>query len=438
MLPDSLSIAIVEDDPVMGESLNQGLELEGCRVSWWRTGAEALAGLRAAAAPDVVICDIRLPDMSGEDVFRRLAADAASPPFLFMTAYGEIDQAVALIRAGGGDYVTKPFVFNDLLARARALAGRRPPANGGILGVSPAMRRVEAMIARVAARSSPVLLTGETGAGKEVCARLLHGLGSDATQPFIAVNCAAIPHALLESEMFGHEKGAFTGALARHAGYAERARRGTLFLDEVAELPLALQAKLLRLLDERRFARVGGETAVPFEARIVCATHRDLSEEVAAGRFRQDLYYRINVVAIEVPPLRDRPADIVLLLNQFFAEIAPHSNTALHGFSSLTEEAALAYPWPGNVRELRNRVERAATLALGEWLMPSDLFPEAARASDDEAPRGLAAARDAAERREIERALRDSGGHVGEAAKRLGIARTTLWERMRRLSIRSR
>lgn len=438
MLPEALSIAIVEDDPIMGESLNQYLELEGCRVAWWRTGREALAGLEQAA-PDLVICDIRLPDMSGEDVFRRVATDAAAPPFLFMTAYGQIDQAVSLIRAGGGDYVAKPFELDDLITRARALVMRRPGHATGVLGVSEAMRRVEMLVARVAQRGTPVLFTGETGVGKEVCAHHLHALAHGTAQPFVAVNCAAIPENLLESEMFGHERGAFTGASSRHLGYAERARSGTLFLDEVAELPLALQAKLLRILDERSFYRLGGEAIVPFRARVVCATHRDLATEIAAGRFREDLYYRINVVTLNVLPLRERVADIRLLLARFFAELAPGANPALRGISSLAEEAAVAHAWPGNIRELRNRVERAVTLAAGEWLMPGDLFPESdARARDadaDAGARSLASVRDAAERHEIERALRETDGQIGEAARVLGVSRTTLWERMRRFSI---
>lgn len=436
MLPDAVSIAVIEDDPIMGESLNQYLELEGCRVEWWRTGREALAGLNRHV-PDVVICDICLPDMSGEDIFRQLSAEAAAPPFLFMTAYGQIDQAVSLISAGAGDYVTKPFELGDLVARARALIARRPIAAEGALGVSQQMCRIESLIGRIAGRSTPVLFTGETGSGKEICARYLHSVSAAAEQPFVAVNCAAIPENLLESEVFGHERGAFTGASNRHLGYAERAQAGTLFLDEVAELPLLLQAKLLRLLDQRSFHRVGGEALIPFRARVVCATHRDLATEVAAGRFREDLYYRINVVTIAIPPLRERPDDIQLLMNRFFSELAPEANPDLRGVSSSAETAALAHPWPGNVRELRNRLERAIALAAGPWLLPGDLFPDMARPATPQplAGRSLAAVRDEAERQEIERALQATGGQISEAAKALGISRTTLWERMRRFAI---
>jgi transcriptional regulator with PAS, ATPase and Fis domain len=280
------------------------------------------------------------------------------------------------------------------------------------------MRAVEALLRRIARHPSPVLFTGETGVGKEVCARLLHAVSGFGDEPFMAVNCAAIPDNLLESEVFGHEKGAFTGASSRHLGYAERARRGCLFLDEVAELPLMLQAKLLRLVEDRGCYRVGGETHVPFLARLVCATNRALPAEVAAGRFREDLFYRINVVTIEVPPLRERRDDIPWLMRRLFAGLAQGIETRVRGISSFAEEAAVAHPWPGNVRELRNRLERGIALTASEWLMPGDLFPEAHRQTTDRGDRvrRLSAARDAAERREIERALRETAGQLGGAA----------------------
>lgn len=436
MLHEPLSIAVVEDDPIMGESLNQCLTLEGYRVAWWRTGEEALASIQATA-PDLVICDIRLPDISGADIFHKVAANSEAPPFLFMTAFGQIDQAVALMRAGAGDYLTKPFEIDNLLARARALVMRRSAVRNFTLGVSSSIIDTEELIRRIAPHPSPVLLAGETGVGKEICAHLLHAESTFATEPFMAVNCAAIPDNLLESEVFGHEKGAFTGAMNRHLGYAERAQQGTLFLDEVAELPLPLQAKLLRLIEEKSFYRVGGEKPIQFRARVVCATNRDLVAEVASGRFREDLLYRINVVTIDVPPLRERREDIQWLLARFFGELAS-SHPRLRGISSMAEEAALAYSWPGNARELRNRLERAVALADGEWIMPSDLFPERHRAlkvAVDLPMLSLSAARDAAEKREIERGLRQTNGQIGEAAKLLGISRTTLWERMRRFGL---
>jgi DNA-binding NtrC family response regulator len=436
MSHESLSIAVIEDDPIMGESLNQSLTLEGFDVAWWRTGEEALQSLQTAA-PDLVICDIRLPDISGEEVFRKVSARSEAPPFLFMTAFGQIDQAVDLMRAGAGDYLTKPFEIEALLTRARALVMRRPSSRAFTLGVSQIMKDTEELIRRIAPHPSPVLFAGETGVGKDICARLLHAESAFADEPFMAVNCAAIPDNLLESEVFGHEKGAFTGAASRHLGYAERAQRGTLFLDEVAELPLALQAKLLRLVEDKSFHRVGGERPIAFRARMVCASNRDLAAEVAAGRFREDLLYRINVVTIDVPPLRERPPDVQWLLTRFFAEFR-QSNERLRGISTMAEEAALDHSWPGNVRELRNRLERAVALADKEWIMPGDLFPEKGRpdkTADTSPTLSLSAARDAAEKREIERGLRQVQGQIGEAAKLLGISRTTLWERMRRFGL---
>jgi DNA-binding NtrC family response regulator len=289
----------------------------------------------------------------------------------------------------------------------------------------------------LAPRSLPVLFTGETGTGKEVCARFLHNVSPAATEPFMAVNCAAIPSELLESELFGHERGAFSGAHQRHLGYAERARGGILFLDEIAAMPLALQAKMLRVLEERSFHRVGGESPIPLRARIVCATSAILDGEARRGVFREDLLYRINAVTVELPPLRERPEDISWLLSRYFSLFADHTETELRGISSMAEGVALSHLWRGNVRELRNRVERAVNLANGPWIMPADIFPELSNAVLDgvDPMLPLAAVRDAAEKRQIERVLRETAGHLGVAAKRLEISRTTLWEKMRRYGI---
>jgi len=430
---DARLIDIIEDDPLMGESLAQSLSLEGATIRWWRSGEEALAGLAEAPTADAIVCDIRLPDMSGEAVFVRLSRTLPGAPILFMTAYGEIDQAVRLMRLGAADYVTKPFEMEDFFDRLQALMSPRADDSAAVLGVSPAMRAVERLLARLAAQAGPVLITGETGVGKEVAARRLHELASPAA-PFVAVNCAAIPAELLESELFGHERGAFTGAAQRHLGYAERARDGVLFLDEIGDMPLALQAKLLRLLDQRSFTRVGGESLVPFRARVVAATNRDLDAAVRRGAFRQDLLFRLNTFPIDLPPLRSRPDDIEWLLDRFFAAAGAEGATGLRGVSALARDAALAHDWPGNVRELRNRVERALALAVGDWLMPADLFPQAGAPRAE--PGGpLADIRDAAERRAILSALRDTGGQMAETARLLGIARTTLWEKMKRLGI---
>jgi two-component system, NtrC family, response regulator HydG len=430
-------IAIVEDDEIMGASLVQRLEIEGARPTWWRRGADATAALRAARASfDAVVCDIRLPDRDGEAVFRETAAAGSPPPFLFITAYGDIDQAVRLLRSGGGDYLTKPFAIDVFLARLAAIA-RSPDdvAATGALGVSAAMRAIEDTLGRIAGSDLPVLIFGETGVGKEIAARLLHACSPRAAEPFVAVNCAAIPGDLLESEVFGHERGAFTGAVARHAGHAERARAGTLFLDEIGDMPLHMQAKLLRLIEDGFFLRVGGESPVPFRARVVSASHQDLEAAAAAGRFRRDLLYRLNTVTVAIPPLRARPDDAVWLLRRFFQAATEARPGSLRGIGPLAEEVAAAHPWPGNVRELRNRVERAVALARGPVLTPADLFPEQAEPPSGSALAPLHEVRDAAERRQIMRALDETGGRIGEAARRLGISRTTLWEKMQRLGV---
>ncbi|CAG1015671.1 Transcriptional regulatory protein ZraR [Rhizobiaceae bacterium] len=439
MPPERARVAVVEDDLVMGGSIVQRLELEGWDVTWWQTGRAAVSGLSGiAGAFELVICDIRLPDMSGEAVFEEMARQPNTPPFLFVTGFAEIDQAVRLMRSGAVDFMTKPFPMDDFLKRIAA--SRRSTRSGMrlkdyVLGRSPAIQHAEDLIHRYASHDLPVLITGETGSGKEVAARLLHQVSPRSEEPFVAVNCAAIPADLLESEIFGHEKGAFTGAHQRHLGYAERARGGTLFLDEIGDMPPALQAKLLRLIESASLTRLGGEAAVPFRARIVAATHRNLAPGQASG-FREDLYFRLAVLPVEIPPLRQRPEDIVWLLDRFLETAVARSDVRIRGFSALTEEAALAHPWPGNVRELRNRIDRAVALTASEWIMPGDLFPDRPGTQAATGFLPLADVRDAAERRQIERALEQTGGQVIKAAELLGVGRSTLWEKMTRLGIR--
>ena len=428
-------IGLVEDDQIMGESLVQRLALEGVTVKWWQRGRDAVREIPNSRL-EAIVCDIRLPDLNGENVFREAARSSNVPPFLFITGHGDIDQAVRLMRSGAVDYLTKPFEIDDFLIRIGELMGPREASGTHVLGLSPKMKELEHLLTRVAKVNSTVLISGETGSGKEVAARYLHAVSGTDNRPFIAVNCAAIPGDLLESELLGHEKGAFTGASQRHLGYAERAGEGVLFLDEIGELRSELQAKLLRLIEDKSFYRVGGERPVPFKGRLVVATNADLHKLVQAGRFREDLYYRINVVSAKIPPLRVRQQDIPWLMERFFAESASRTETSLKGISSLAEEAALSYDWPGNVRELRNRMERAVALGLGQWVMPGDMFPEQSDETASALEMGsLEDVRQSAEKRHILRALAATSGEVGAASKLLGIGRTTLWEKMRRLGL---
>lgn len=430
------AVVIIEDDEVLGGALNQRLRLEGFQPRWARTLAEGEVLLRAAPRPLCVLCDMRLPDGSGEELLLRLMPSLGAVPVIAMTAFGGVEQAVRLMRAGADDYLTKPFEMEQVLAKLESFAGP-PPApdlTGQVGWASPPMQALDGALQRLAGALAPVLLLGESGAGKEVAARRLHSLGPRAAEPFVALNCAAIPRDLLESEVFGHERGAFTGAADRRPGAAERAGRGTLLLDEVAELEPALQAKLLRLLEDRRFLRVGGAREIPLDARIIAATNADLAGRVAEGRFRGDLYYRLAVVELHVPPLRERPEDLPGLARALLTESARQAaRSGLH-LTEAAEAAMAAHPWPGNVRELRNRIERAALLAPDERLTPADIFPGANR-TEVSAPLTLAEARDAAEREHIRRVLARCEGRMAEAARALGIARTTLWERAKRLGI---
>jgi DNA-binding NtrC family response regulator len=433
-------VLVIEDDDVLGPSLMHRLRLEGFAPSLATRAREALAMIereRFAA----VVSDVRLPDGDGEALYRRAMAHLGDTPILFITAFGDIGQAVRLVKAGASDYLTKPFDTGVLVEKLAALVHRRPtgPARSGDDAPvirSEALRRLDRQLERVAATAAPVLIGGESGAGKEIAARRLHAFSGRA--PFVAVNCAAIPAELAESTLFGHEKGAFTGAVARHVGYFEEAGAGTLFLDEIGELPLPLQAKLLRVLQERSFRRVGGAADLPFQARLVTASNVDLRARVAERSFREDLLFRIAVVELAVPPLRERPEDILGLFHAFVPRIASEYGVSPPTIAADVEPALLAHPWPGNARELRNRVARALALAEGGGIAAGDLFPERDLDADGDAGTEMAtleAARDDAERQAIAAALRSAGGRIGAAAAALGISRVTLWSKMKRLGM---
>ena len=428
----AIRVLLIEDDAVLGGALVQRLRLEGFVVTHAADGAQALAALRRER-PDFVLSDIRLPDGSGEDLYRRALPHLGRTPIVFATAFADLGQAVRLVRAGADDYLTKPFDVDALVNRIRTLM----PSMGGEgqalgFGLSPATARLATDLQRLAARDVPVLLLGETGVGKEVAARLLHEASSRANEPFVAVNCGAVPRELMESQFFGHERGAFTGASGAHAGWFEEAGAGTLFLDEIGELDPRLQTALLRVLQDGHFRRLGARQDQRFRGRVVAATNADLGARIAERSFRQDLYYRLAVVELRVPPLRERPEEVMPLARSFVQQAAERQGLPTPVLADEAGPALLAHDWPGNVRELRNRIERAMALSDGQALCAADLFPE--RALDEPGPaHTLADARDRAELAQIERALAQSDGRLAEAAQRLGVSRTTLWKRRKKL-----
>ncbi len=431
-------LCLVEDDAIMGESLCDRFHLEGFEVDWRRTAGEAARAI-ASRPYGVVISDVRLADRSGEALFSEVKASVPSaPPFIFITAYASVDRAVALLKEGAADYVTKPFDLDELVSKVRSIAGGRSgPGDDFELGVSGAMRRITQTIPRVARHASAVLVTGESGVGKERVAQLIHRRGSPEGAPFVAVNCGALAETLLEAELFGYERGAFTGAVRAHKGLLEAADGGTLFLDEIGDMPLAMQVKLLRVLQERRLMRVGGTVPISVRFKLICATHRDLRKMVEEGRFREDLFFRINVIQLRVPPLRDRPEDILWFARRFLMESAEVHGVPRFTLSSAAEEALVGYPWPGNLRELRHAIERACILSTSPVIEPSLLFEEG-MLTEERKTNGTSLASYLAEceRRYIERVLEESGGQMAKAAAELGISRKNLWEKLRKLGIR--
>jgi formate hydrogenlyase transcriptional activator len=456
MQADAATVLIVDDQPLNIDLLEQELAAAGYRTVAAR-GGEAAIALARERAPELILLDVMMPGIDGYETCRRLKADAAtrSIPVIFLTALKETFEKVRAFELGAVDYVTKPFESEELLARVgahvalrreieahrrskatiRALVEQsRGDADGALVGDSPALARVRELIDRVAGSDSTVLVTGETGTGKELVARALHAQGARRERPLVKLNCAALPRELVESELFGHEKGAFTGALAQRRGRFELADGGSLLLDEVGELPPEAQAKLLRVLQEREFERVGGTRPLRVDVRVIAATNRDLRAEVAAGRFRADLFYRLNVFPIALPPLRERREDIVPLMRNAVTRLARRLGRQVDGLAPGFVECARAYDWPGNVRELENVIERALIMSRGGLLDASEALLPASPAT---AP--ARASLMAAERLHIVAALEAAAwtieGQAG-AAQALGLHASTLRGRMRKLGIR--
>lgn len=449
---------VIDDESSIRWVLGRALESEGYRVETFASSEEALARL-AERVPHVLISDIRLPGGDGFALLAEVRRRHPGLPVIVVTAHTDLPNALAAYGGGAFEYLPKPLDLDELAAVVdRALRGcAAPPAAPArapaetLLGEDPAMQRLFRALGRLARSPSDVLILGETGTGKELVARTLHAYGPRASGPFVAVNAAAIPGELLESELFGHERGAFTGATGPRAGRFEQARGGTLFLDEIGDMPMDLQTRLLRVLAEREFYRLGGARAVSVEARVLAATHRDLLRLVREGRFREDLYHRLNAVEIRVPPLRERPGDIPLLLRHYLAEAARELGTAPKSLADDALERLRAWSWPGNVRELQNLCRRLTLEVPGVVIVADDL-PESLRGAKEARAeavplpdwegglrgwlRGCAEEDFARTLRRLdalalEEALARAGGSAARAARLLGVGRSTIYRRLR-------
>ena len=453
-----LDVLLVDDEPTIRLSVGDALRSAGHRVCLAGDGAEALESLNNELF-DVVVTDVRLPKTDGLEIFRRAKEMSPGTAVLLVTAYGDVADAVNALKEGAQDYVTKPFDNEEMVLRIERAGeqlalkrqldqARKELESSGmdarIVGSSPGMRRLLDRVATMGASDAPVLISGESGSGKELVARSLHTVSPRKDRPFVAINCAAFPETLIEAELFGHERGAFTGAVRRREGRFKAANGGTLFLDEVAELPLMVQAKLLRVLQDGTIEPLGTNTPLKVDVRIISATHRNLKERISEALFREDLYYRLNVLDIRVPPLRERRSDLPVLvehfLRKFLGDEADLPSISPRAWAALSE-----YDFPGNVRELEHAIQHALVLSRGETIdiqhLPEDVAGQ--HLPSDQAPepgglRPLATAVKEFEREYLQRALGIAEGKKTRAAELLGISRKNLWEKMRALNLSER
>jgi nitrogen regulation protein NR(I) len=458
-------VLVADDELNMRRVLEAILRREGYDVITAANGAEALGGMSANI--HTVITDLKMPGLDGMGLLKRLSIDYPDVPVVMITAHGSVENAVEAVKLGAFDYLEKPFEqeqIRQVVAKAintyalsRKDARPEEPSERGrfrLVGQSPAIRQIYAVVEKVANTPSTVLISGESGTGKELIARALHENSKRHAGPFIKINCAAIPKTLMESELFGYDKGAFTGAVGAKPGRFELAHGGTLFLDEIGEIPVEMQVKLLRVLQESEFERVGGIKTIKVDVRLVTATNRDLLEEIGAGNFREDLFYRLNVVPIQIPPLRERREDIPLLADHFIAKFNERLKKQIVAISPEAVEQLVAYNWPGNIRELENLMERTILFCEGPEIRVSDLPPEivgtsvaasAAAAVDGEARPAAGSLKEAVraetervERELIQRALDATGGNVTQAARKLKISRKSLQTKMKELGLREK
>ncbi|MBR4374890.1 MAG: sigma-54-dependent Fis family transcriptional regulator [Treponema sp.] len=440
------TILIVDDEKNIREGLAADFEMDGYNVKVAENGKVAL-DLISKGDIDLVITDLRMPGgVSGDDVLRHVTRETPGIPVIVLTGHGSIDEAVKAMQNGAFNFLTKPLNLEQLeITVKRALQGRElkiqnqqlkkeidsEKAVDSLIGNSPAMQKVMTLVKKVADARISVLITGESGVGKSVLVSAIHSLSSRKSNPLVTVHCAALSETLLESELFGHEKGAFTGAESLHKGKFELAHGGTIFLDEIGEINQNVQVKLLRVLQERKFERVGGEQTLEVDVRVIAATNKNLEEEVKAGRFREDLYFRLNGIKIEVPPLRDRKDDIPLLLNSFLTKFNKENSKDVKGFDNKSRSAIYKYDWPGNIRELEHCVESSVVMASGDMITLEDLPPTVSRSSSAEAisvPLGITM--DEAEKIIIMQNLVANNGNKSKTADVLGIGRKTLHRKL--------
>ena len=440
----------VDDDLLMREALRDTLSAEGHEVQAVESAAQAMAELEKQEW-DIVLADLSLPRVSGLELLDRIKRSWPATEVIVITGQGSIATAVDAIKRGAYHYLTKPFTAEEIIhlvhqaLERRRLVDRKErleeelwQARGvhQLVGQSEALRRVRQMIQTAGGSEATVLIEGESGTGKEIIANAIHAQSKRSRGPLVKMNCAAVPETLLESELFGHEKGAFTGADRRRVGRFEQAEGGTLLLDEVCEMQPRLQAKFLRALQEREIERLGGSETIPVDVRIIAATNRDLQKALAEGVLREDLYYRLNVILLRVPPLRERMDDVPILAMHFVRKYAARENVHTASIAEEAMNVLLSYAWPGNVRELENAIERAVVLGRGEVLRLQDLPPQVHRRGDERRP--LIPAHltlEEIEKLAIAQALRLTGGNKSEAAERLGIHRTSIYDKMRRYGI---
>ena len=448
-MAEPATLLVADDDPGLRESLERTLTREGYRVVLASDGRAALERVQAGGV-DLIVTDLRMPGLTGLELLRAAKAIMPDVDVILLTAFGTVEEAVKAMKDGAYDFLTKPFrreqliklvdkalERRDLIEQNKALKKQLEDirAKGQMIGSSPAYRRMLALVEQIADSSATILIQGESGAGKELVARTIHERSGRRAGPFVAVNCAALPETLLESELFGYEKGAFTGAAGRKEGRFELANGGTLFLDEVADLSLVTQPKMLRVLQEGEFERLGGTRTIQVDVRIVAATNQDLADMVKEKRFREDLYYRLNVITVRVPPLRERHEDIRLLAQHYLRVYAAKNGRKLEGFSNEALERLESYAWPGNIRELENLIERMVLLARKDRIEAEDLPEEIAgvKRPPRDAILGLVGTPLAEiEQRLLDETLRITGGNKTQAAKLLGIDVRTVARKLER------